>query len=482
MKTAGKALGILALAVAPLAAGGGMLLMRHYSLKGMRAAQSWVETPCVMERCEFVRSRTSGRNQGQTLEIRYRYEVDGREYKGDQLDLIVGRFGDDLAYERTVLKEYPVGASAVCYVDPADPTRSVFNRDRGQDGPRRMWMLAYPFICTGMGFWLVLVGAFTGRSKDEPCELHPDVRALIARPGPPPRRIPWRTRAAILAGPPGSQYAWMFLVGFGYLFVLMDGPAAYARLFDSTANKKRVFGRVTDVIATQSREMYATLYENRIAYEIDGRKYTSGSFTRGRPYDQGEEVPILFHPDQPEKGVIEGARASEMAWWISAIPLGIVLLLLLGLFFMYRHSFRVLRLLRHGQVARARWKEPPKSTDADAGAGGDQIQTLLSEYHFEAAGRTYRAIMHSPGKRRRHRRSDATEHADSSEATGPPLADDEALVLYNPRNPKRNVLLTGPLAEQLRAWVTPGDHVMQCISAPLAILAIVVLLYGAELV
>lgn len=322
----GMTLGLSALALAPLAAGVGLLTLRHYSLRNLHAARSWVETPCVMEKSEW-----HNHEDGRSLDLVYRYEFDGRQYRGDQLDPVVGSMGDDDVFEEFVYETYPVGSRATCFVNPRDPSQSVFDRDHGADAPRRMWLLAFPFVSAGLGFGLMLIAAVVGGRRSATDAPKPEPLAITTTPGPPPRRVPWRTRMVVLAGPVSSQLAWLFVVGFTYVFILLDGPAIYGGLLDVWSDKATVRAKVTDVRAQDEREFYATVYQNTVTYNVGGKTYTSDSFTRGRKYQEGDQVTVTYKTDNPQQATIEGARSSNFPWWVSSIPLGVLLLLAVGL-------------------------------------------------------------------------------------------------------------------------------------------------------
>lgn len=459
----GTLVGLGVIALACLAVGVGMLTVRHYSLRDLAAVKSWRATPCVIETCEFVRDDENER----TLQFTYRYAVGGRSYTGDRLDAIIGRMGDDDEFEERIHEAYPVGASAICYVDPADPSRSIFDREHGADSPRRMWLLAFPFTCIGLGFGLALVLTFIDerfKFRKKRDEAPPAMDILNQRP---PRRISILTRASVLAGRSASQVPWMFFVGFSFVFVILDGPASYARLFQWRQDAATVIGRVTEVRELDQRELSIPVYAFSFTYDVNGQSYSGKSYMRGEQYDAGEEVIVTIDPASPADGVIEGARSSSFTWWHSAIPLGVLLLLALGLAGMYWHNYQILRLLRHGELARASLKprESDKSDDLPPTALG------LSNYAFELDGRTYRVrrITNGGTKQRGQKRDDAT-------------SDEEVDVLYRRDKPKRNILVDAALREFVGAGRSVADRLVDCLVAPLAILLIVVLIRGAELV
>ncbi len=459
----GTLIGLGMIALACLAVGVGMLTVRHYSLRDLAAVKSWTATPCVIEACEFVRNDEDERS----LQFTYRYAIDGRSYTGDRLDAIIGRMGDDGEFEERIHDAYPVGASAICYVDPADPSRSIFDREHGADSPRRMWLLAFPFTCIGLGFGLALVLTFIDdrfRDRTKYDEAPPVIDVLNRRP---PRRISLLTRASMLAGHSASQLPWLFFVGFSFVFVILDGPASYARLFHWRQDEATVVGRVTGIREMDQRELSITVYEFSFAYDVDGQSFSGRSYMRGEQYDEGEEVLVTYDSASPGDGTIEGARSSSFTWWHSAIPLGVLLLLALGLFGMYRHNYGILWLLRHGEVARASLK-PRESAKSD---GAPPAALSLTDCEFELDGKTYRARRITiSGKTQRGRK-----HGDGTSG-------EEVAVLYRRDKPARNVLVDAAFRESIGAGRSVADRLMDCLVAPIAILLIVVLIRGAELV
>lgn len=453
----GALLGVGVLSVGPLAVGIGMLAVRHVSLRDMEAAKSWVETPCVMEKCEFV----SGGDEGRALDIVYRYEIDGKTYRGDRLDSIVGRMGDDDEFEDFVFESFPPGAHATCYVDPANPSNSMFDREHGSDAPRRMWLLAFPFLCAGVGFGLVVIGTVFGSHSGDDDKQDDRANKPLSAPAPPPRRIPFTSQFAILAGPASSQLAWLFVVGFTYVFIIMDGPASYARLLNITAERETVIGRVTDVRGLDAHELHRRVYQFSVEYDVDGRNYASKSYMRGERYDEGEEVELTYVSDAPDQATIAGARASELTWWHSLIPLIVLVLLAMGLTGMYVHSRRAFWLLKRGVLATARW-QTPSPQDAELQA---RYATALSNYHFDVGGRSYAAKRYSPAaKGGRRKRGDAD--SDSPE---------EVLVLYRPSRPGINIILDQGLADLIDDRYRWRELIVQVAPAVLAVAALITL-------
>ncbi|MCB9851631.1 MAG: DUF3592 domain-containing protein [Phycisphaerales bacterium] len=459
-RSVGATLALLIIAVASLAAGGGLHYVRHLSLRNLQDARTWIETPCTIERCEFV----TDSDDDSSLQFAYRYEIDGREYHGDNLDPIIGRMGDDDEFEEAIHRRHSVGTQAVCFVDPADPTRSVFDREHGADAPRRMWLLAFPFTCVGLGFCFALIGSLVGEKRGAATDVESATAQLAGRPL--PRRLPLLTQLSVLTGPTSAQLVWLFVVGFAYVFIILDGPASYARLFQWNSSQRTTDGRVLDSREIDQRELGVDIYKVKVAYVVDDTSYENDSYVRGDEFSEGDAVTVSFDPSDPGHGVIPGARRSGFTWWHSAIPLGVLLLLGLGLLLMYRRNYGVLKLLKRGRAAPARWNTQSKAPD-------DEIQaaTLVTNYQFDVAGNTYSALQYTApakGKRRRVRTQTA--------------ATDCVTVLYDPRSPKRNVIVDAALIEMIDDSRSRGDRIIDCATAPVAIGILILLFQGAGLI
>lgn len=117
------------------------------------SARSWVETPCKILASEVatIESRGTGNNRRETtyqVAVRYAYVVDGQEYEGTRYNLM------DIATKGrkkklSIVKKYPVGTEAKCYVDPRDPEASIIDRSASLT---MLWgVLSFPFMFIGYG-------------------------------------------------------------------------------------------------------------------------------------------------------------------------------------------------------------------------------------------------------------------------------------------------------------------------------------------
>jgi hypothetical protein len=278
----------------------------------------------------------------------------------------------------------------------------------------------------------------------------------------------------------------LFVVGFTFVFTILDGPNQYKQLICPEQRDGQAAGTVTAVRQLDARELYETLYEYDVAYEVDADRYATTSVTRGRQYDKGDSVDVTFPSGQPAKGVIADARESSFQWWHGAIPLGVLALLALGMVGMYCHNLRVVRLLARGEAAQARWVEQHVAGAIDAAADptktGDEVPTAETNYRFEVLGFEYAAHSYGPApsqdrraKRRAARKRKARRGADAQRSDShEPVRDaaGEVTVLYDPRRPRRNVLLAGYLADVMHGRLSLGDMLLNCAPAPLAAAAI----------
>lgn len=116
-------LGLLFIAV------GGGLFIAIGVVPGARllAARSWLETPCTII-SSTVRSHSTDDDTSYRVDILFQYEIDAVPYRSNRYDFLnFGSSGYDS--KREIVDRYPEGSSAVCFVDPDDPTRAVLVRD-----------------------------------------------------------------------------------------------------------------------------------------------------------------------------------------------------------------------------------------------------------------------------------------------------------------------------------------------------------------
>ncbi len=119
------------------------------------ASSQWTETPCTIV-SSVVGSHAGDDGSTYSVDIVYRYTFAGREYEGDRYDAVGGSSsGRDGKAE--IVARYPAGAKAVCYVDPARPSKALLRRGFS-------WGMLFgllPLIFVGVGAMVL----FGGRSR-----------------------------------------------------------------------------------------------------------------------------------------------------------------------------------------------------------------------------------------------------------------------------------------------------------------------------
>lgn len=105
-------------------AGTWFMLIQPLSL--LWQARSWDAKDCEVLSSQ-VQSHSSDDGYTYSIDIEYRYEVDGRTYTSDRYHFMGG---SSSGYEgkAEVVERHPPGAVVTCYVDPDDPTQAVLNR------------------------------------------------------------------------------------------------------------------------------------------------------------------------------------------------------------------------------------------------------------------------------------------------------------------------------------------------------------------
>lgn len=137
------------------------------------AARSWPAVPCVVESSR-VRSHSSSDGTTYSVDILYRYEFGGREYRANRYNFMTGSSsGRDS--KRAIVQRHPPGHRTVCYVNPAQPSEAALHR--GFTGV--MWFGLIPLA-------FVFFGAaglrYTLRAAREPSGLRTPATTTNLRP------------------------------------------------------------------------------------------------------------------------------------------------------------------------------------------------------------------------------------------------------------------------------------------------------------
>ncbi len=77
--------------------------------------------------CEVLSSRVARSDETARPDIQYRYHIDDRPYTSNRYHFVPG--SDNVSDYQSVVDVYPPGRRFECYVNPADPTQAVINRE-----------------------------------------------------------------------------------------------------------------------------------------------------------------------------------------------------------------------------------------------------------------------------------------------------------------------------------------------------------------
>jgi hypothetical protein len=123
-------------------------------------ARSWNSVPCeILESGVRVHSGDDGATY--SIDVLFRYELEGREYLSNRYHFLSGSTG---GYESKaqVVEKIPPGTHTVCYVDPETPHEAVLQR--GFSGEFFFAVIPFIFILVGAGgVYIVRTGAREAR-------------------------------------------------------------------------------------------------------------------------------------------------------------------------------------------------------------------------------------------------------------------------------------------------------------------------------
>lgn len=146
-RTGGRVAGVL---FGLIFAGAGVaMLVFLFVIPVMKVVEgrSWSEVPCtVVSSSVTTHSDSDGTTYG--VEIRYRYEVDGRSYTSDRRSFAVDGSSSGRSGKEKFVANHPPGKAMTCYVDPADPASAVL--DRGVSASFLWGLFPLPFLAIGL--------------------------------------------------------------------------------------------------------------------------------------------------------------------------------------------------------------------------------------------------------------------------------------------------------------------------------------------
>ena len=92
----------------------------------MLSAHDWPTVPCEIVR-SGVKAHTGNKGTTYSVEILYRYKIEAREVYADRFDFIQGSSSGQSG-KNAIVRRFPAGGRAACFVNPSDPTDAVLDR------------------------------------------------------------------------------------------------------------------------------------------------------------------------------------------------------------------------------------------------------------------------------------------------------------------------------------------------------------------
>lgn len=149
------------------------------------AAQDWLETPCTILRSE-VRTHDDSDGDTYSVHIVYSYVAKDRKYESERYHFMGGS-SSGYRSKQAIVDRYPQGSSAVCYVNPDDPSEAVLSRD---------FSFAYLIGLFGLPFFLAGTGMIIGslRMRRNAAGIPPGMTTIAGRYAAPDGTIELRPR------------------------------------------------------------------------------------------------------------------------------------------------------------------------------------------------------------------------------------------------------------------------------------------------
>ncbi|HWH69403.1 MAG TPA: DUF3592 domain-containing protein, partial [Candidatus Sulfotelmatobacter sp.] len=119
----------------------------------MLVARDWPAVPCVVLASE-VETHSGDDGSTYSVNILYRYEFNGREFKANRYHFLGGS-SSGYSGKQAIVRRHPPGTKTLCYVNPSDPTEAVLERGFTPD----LWFGLIPlaFVIIGAGGFIITV-------------------------------------------------------------------------------------------------------------------------------------------------------------------------------------------------------------------------------------------------------------------------------------------------------------------------------------
>jgi len=118
--------GVLFCGLFTVVGGVGLYFLTIRTFLKVQDARSWPATPCIVQSSR-VKSHDSDDGTTYSVDILYRYEARGREFRSNRYSFMGGSSSGH-AGKAEIVAQYPPGRQTACFVNPSDPTDAVLVR------------------------------------------------------------------------------------------------------------------------------------------------------------------------------------------------------------------------------------------------------------------------------------------------------------------------------------------------------------------
>ncbi len=117
------------------------------------SSDTWIETPCQILSSR-VQSHSDSDGTTYSVDISYTYTVGGVQYRSSRYGFIGGS-SSGYQGKAAVVRRYPPGSRAVCYINPDDPSEAVLNTELGWGA--LLGLIPVVFMTVGLagGFFMI---------------------------------------------------------------------------------------------------------------------------------------------------------------------------------------------------------------------------------------------------------------------------------------------------------------------------------------
>jgi len=180
-------------------------------LQKTEAAKTWNPVPATVLSSE-VKSHSNSDGTTYSPHISYKYEINKQEYRGDQYSFMSGS-SSGYDGKAAIVRQYPKGHQFTVFVNPANPSESVINRNKSP-------MLLFGLI--PVIFFIVGIGIIIAAIRNKKATLDPaQARTQVVR-------LKGKSPIGKAVGIVILSTVWNTVV---YFIIQSDAPAFFALIF-----------------------------------------------------------------------------------------------------------------------------------------------------------------------------------------------------------------------------------------------------------